>query len=144
GELVLAQACEQVRRWQDRDADGTPLTVHVNVSPVELERPEFPDVVAEQLAGNGLDPGQLVVEVTESVVMDDSRAMRSGLAPLRLRRRAGPPHRASLRRDPRAPAHARRLSAGSDDRPARSTGTPRWSMRALPHLRTRATRRSQQ
>lgn len=68
GALVLRAACAQGDRW---NRAGTPsLRVAVNVSPVQLERPDFPDMMAEALARSGLAPGRLVVEITESVLLE--------------------------------------------------------------------------
>uniref|UniRef100_UPI0013D00098 EAL domain-containing protein n=1 Tax=Klebsiella variicola TaxID=244366 RepID=UPI0013D00098 len=38
---------------------------------VQMRRPDFRDVVTAVLAETGLEPGRLVLEITESVMMDD-------------------------------------------------------------------------
>ena len=68
GALVLRSACAQGDRW---NRGGTPsLRVAVNVSPIQLEHPGFPGMMAEALARSGLAPGRLVVEITESVLLE--------------------------------------------------------------------------
>lgn len=68
GTLVLRSACAQGDRWS---ASSVPqIRVAVNVSPVQLQRPDFPDIMAETLERSGLPPGRLVVEITESVLLE--------------------------------------------------------------------------
>jgi diguanylate cyclase (GGDEF)-like protein len=67
GRWVLERACSDAVRWQ---VPGAPVEVHVNVSPLQLRRPDFAATVAEALAGSGLAPHLLVLEVTESAVAD--------------------------------------------------------------------------
>ena len=45
--------------------------VHVNLSPVELHDPHFLSGVASILDRTRLDPGRLVLEITEGVVLRD-------------------------------------------------------------------------
>ncbi len=72
GRWVLNEATRQCRRWQD---EGQPeLTVSVNVSARQLQDPGFLEDVRHALYRSRLDPGSLVLEVTESVlVMDMAR-----------------------------------------------------------------------
>jgi EAL domain-containing protein (putative c-di-GMP-specific phosphodiesterase class I) len=48
----------------------------VNASPRELRRPEYPDTLAAALDRHGVDPCQLVVELTESAAMEEASAAR--------------------------------------------------------------------
>jgi diguanylate cyclase (GGDEF)-like protein len=69
GRWVLEEATFQCRDWQ---AQGFPeLTVSVNVSARQLQDPGFLDDVQDALEASGLDPGHLVLEVTESVLVVD-------------------------------------------------------------------------
>ncbi|HWI73463.1 MAG TPA: EAL domain-containing protein [Baekduia sp.] len=71
GRWVLREALDQLRAWRDDgDALGD-MAMSVNVSRVQLSRPGLADEIFEALAERGLPAGQLVVEVTESAVMDD-------------------------------------------------------------------------
>ncbi|HET7273032.1 MAG TPA: GGDEF domain-containing phosphodiesterase, partial [Rubrobacter sp.] len=73
GNLVLEEACQQAKAWQERHPANTPLTMTVNVSARQLQRP---DVLVEQvvraLEKTGLSPGSLVLEITESMLMGDA------------------------------------------------------------------------
>jgi len=68
GRWVLHEACQQMVSWQQKHP-STRLTVSVNVSAGQL-RHEFADDVAQILRTTGLAPDCLVLEMTESVLMD--------------------------------------------------------------------------
>ncbi|MCU1604243.1 MAG: putative Diguanylate kinase [Modestobacter sp.] len=67
GEHTLRQACADGQRWADL---GHPVPVHVNASATQLAHPRFVEVVRECLARESMDPRLLVVEITESTVLD--------------------------------------------------------------------------
>jgi len=71
GEWVLAEACGQLARWDSSRADQPALSVAVNVSLCQLDRPGFTDTVRTALVLTGLDPARLVLEITESALRDD-------------------------------------------------------------------------
>jgi diguanylate cyclase (GGDEF)-like protein len=66
GRWVLRQACAQGAAWH---AKGHRLTIAVNVSARQLERPEFVGEVRECLRDSGLGAGELTLEITETVLM---------------------------------------------------------------------------
>ena len=69
GAWVLREACRQARLWQgDRPVDGAP-TVNVNVSALQIQEPGLVGRVAAALRVTGLDPRQLVLEITEGVLL---------------------------------------------------------------------------
>lgn len=70
---MLDLATERLAAWT-RQLGHRRLQVGVNVPPVLLLDPAFPDRVAERLRRHGLGPGQLVLEVTEDAVVDDLAA----------------------------------------------------------------------
>ena len=69
GGWVLNAVCAQLREWQSAGLDAH---VHVNVSPRQLRRPDFPTTVREALAAEGLAPSALTLEITESAAMLDA------------------------------------------------------------------------
>jgi diguanylate cyclase (GGDEF)-like protein len=69
GRHVLRQACTQARAWLDA---GTPLTVSVNVSALELREKDFLGHVQDVLAETRLEPRYLELELTESGVMHNA------------------------------------------------------------------------
>ncbi len=80
GRWVLETACRQAFAWRAAGAGGTPLVMSVNLSARQFAQADLVDSIAEILAASHLDPGSLELEITESVVMDQSetgiRALR--------------------------------------------------------------------
>jgi len=69
GTWVLREACRQLRAWQDA---GLPrVRMAVNISALQFAREDFSDTVASIFTELNLDPESLILELTESVVMDD-------------------------------------------------------------------------
>jgi EAL domain-containing protein (putative c-di-GMP-specific phosphodiesterase class I) len=66
---VIETAARQCRAWR---AEGVPLRISVNVSARSLLDPDFPDQVERALAAEGIPPGMLTIEVTESSIMVDA------------------------------------------------------------------------
>ena len=83
GRWVLRTACDQVRGWQRRHPSAGPLFVSVNLSAREFARADLVQDVAAILDATGLDPATLELEITESVVMDQSEASVERLRGLR-------------------------------------------------------------
>jgi diguanylate cyclase (GGDEF)-like protein/PAS domain S-box-containing protein len=83
GSWVLDRACADLRRWRDADPAAAELTMSVNVSVRQLEQDGLAADVAGALARHGLAPEHLTLEVTESVLMADTEALRDRLAQLR-------------------------------------------------------------
>ena len=67
GSWVLRKACEQGRLWIE--AGLPPITMAVNVSPIELTRDNFLADVLTILSDTGFDPKYLELEMTEGVLM---------------------------------------------------------------------------
>lgn len=66
---VLQEACQQARNWQ---AQGMrPLYLSVNVSAIDFRQRGFVEGIARTLKETGLDPTQLELEITESVLMQN-------------------------------------------------------------------------
>jgi diguanylate cyclase (GGDEF)-like protein len=80
GEWVLRTACEQAARWR---ADNWDIMLAVNLSPRQLTAPRFPAELADVLAGTGLPPSALAVEVNERVLVEGADQVVSRLAELR-------------------------------------------------------------
>jgi diguanylate cyclase (GGDEF)-like protein len=74
GRWVLRTACRQAAQWQHRDAepprsDADVPYVSVNLSGRQLEDAALVDDVATIIADAGLDPSRLLLEITESTLM---------------------------------------------------------------------------
>jgi diguanylate cyclase (GGDEF)-like protein/PAS domain S-box-containing protein len=83
GESVLQMACEQVSRWRSEHAQLAGLGVAVNVSTAQLRSNDAVDRMAAIIERAGLAPGALVLEITESVLMDEKIDAAKKLAALR-------------------------------------------------------------
>ncbi|MFC4063707.1 putative bifunctional diguanylate cyclase/phosphodiesterase [Actinoplanes subglobosus] len=70
GEWVLREACRQAARWNEQRGAGQPLTVSVNLSAVQLDRTDLPQLVGSALSDSGLPARCLVIELTESLLVD--------------------------------------------------------------------------
>ncbi|MGY3034823.1 diguanylate cyclase (GGDEF)-like protein [Bradyrhizobium sp. USDA 4354] len=77
GEFVLRSACTDAATWPD-DVD-----VAVNLSPVQFKSPNLIASVTEALATSGLDARRLELEITESVLLQNSEATLTTLHELR-------------------------------------------------------------
>jgi diguanylate cyclase (GGDEF)-like protein len=83
GEWVLREACRQMRVWQETFRTDPPLVVSVNISALQLEQGDFPLRLADILADTGLPAKCLRLEITESVVVENSCEMLACLDQLR-------------------------------------------------------------
>ncbi len=70
GRWVLGESCMQLRRWLD-DFGDVPLTLSVNISARQLEKESLVDDVIQALAAANIEPSRLVLEITESIFMED-------------------------------------------------------------------------
>ncbi|WP_305042538.1 putative bifunctional diguanylate cyclase/phosphodiesterase [Geoalkalibacter sp.] len=83
GEWMLRQACRQVRAWHDSGFGG--LRLAVNISARQFRQSDFIDLMDDILAESGLKPRSLVLEMTESTVMDKSEEAIMTLTDLKIR-----------------------------------------------------------
>lgn len=84
GTQVLRASCYQAAAWNTGAwTDGAGLTLAVNLSAVQLASEDLVDTVRDALADSGLDPSRLILEITETVLMDDVEAAGPRLAALR-------------------------------------------------------------
>jgi len=83
GRWVLREACMRARDLQRRFQTNPPLHMAVNLSARQLQRPEIVGEIAETLMETGLEPSSLVLEITESVMMQDMDLSIQRLAELK-------------------------------------------------------------
>jgi diguanylate cyclase (GGDEF)-like protein len=69
GRWVLRQACHQQALWRQAYGEGAPAAVSVNVSGRQLQEQNFVDDVADAVHEAGLQPHELILEVTETAVL---------------------------------------------------------------------------
>jgi diguanylate cyclase (GGDEF)-like protein len=83
GRWVLHAACQAARDWQRRFPLERPPFLSVNLSVRQLQQPDLLEDVAGALDASGLDPGELMLEITESVLATDQEIMLERLSGLR-------------------------------------------------------------
>lgn len=81
GALILRQAIQQLRDWQQRGLAVLPVAV--NVSPLQFEDAGFADWVLGLVRAHGLDPALVEVEITETAAMTHLDRVLPQLARLR-------------------------------------------------------------
>jgi diguanylate cyclase (GGDEF)-like protein/PAS domain S-box-containing protein len=67
--LVLAEACRQVKEWQE--LSGYPIKISVNLSGRHFPQADLVDTIQKILKDTGLGATDLIVEITESAVMEN-------------------------------------------------------------------------
>jgi diguanylate cyclase (GGDEF)-like protein/PAS domain S-box-containing protein len=72
GRRVLVDACTQIRAWSDSVVAGHGLRVAVNISGRHLQQGNLVADVRDALEISGLEPGNLVIELTESTIMQNT------------------------------------------------------------------------
>lgn len=72
GKWVITEACRQLKSWQETIEKAHSLTMSVNVSIRQFAKPGLVEHVMEVLRQSDLDPACLKIEVTESVIMQDT------------------------------------------------------------------------
>lgn len=80
GHWVLEESCRQLAAWQER---GITLPLSVNLSALQLMHPNMVSDMLELLNRYRIQPGTLILEVTESRRIDDPHAAVAILRPLR-------------------------------------------------------------
>jgi diguanylate cyclase (GGDEF)-like protein len=82
GRWVLESACRQAAAWA-RLVPGRRFSMGVNLSARQVQQPNFIDEIAEILEQTHLEPTSLVLEITETVMMQDTAATSAKLAALK-------------------------------------------------------------
>jgi diguanylate cyclase (GGDEF)-like protein/PAS domain S-box-containing protein len=77
GEWVLGEACATLRRFEPD------IAIAVNLSPRQLMQQDLPAVVGAALLESGVDPHRLILELTESILVEDSDLVGVTLAELK-------------------------------------------------------------
>ena len=81
GEWVIDTTCRQLRLW--REAGLAAVPVAVNLASPSFRQPDLVQRVSASLQKNGVPPGHLCIEATESILMRDADATMATLKALR-------------------------------------------------------------
>ncbi len=81
GRWVIEEACSKVAGWQAMRPDAAPVRIAVNLSGRQIGDPQLLPTVSSAIEASGIDPATLSIELTESVLFEESgvseRVMRS-------------------------------------------------------------------
>lgn len=80
GAWVLEQACRDLAAWRDQGIEG--ITLSINMSPLQLEDPDWAPRVNRVIAEHRLDPSSLDIELTEGRRMSSTLQSQFTLAQL--------------------------------------------------------------
>ncbi len=83
GRWVLQESCRQAKDWHDRWPELGALEISVNVAGRQLEQPDFVEEVAEIVRSSGVDPARVVLEVTETTLLQNAEDAIAKLEALR-------------------------------------------------------------
>jgi EAL domain-containing protein (putative c-di-GMP-specific phosphodiesterase class I) len=82
GSWVLAEACRQLQVWRAAHPEHT-LAVSVNISGRQLQGAGLTDALRQTLTSSGVEPSMVVLEITESVLMQQTDAILDRLQQLK-------------------------------------------------------------
>ncbi len=82
GRWVQERACRQALEWHQLRPDARPFDVAINLSARQVAQRDFAASVEEVIARTGLDPVHLRLEITESVLVDESATAIASLEKL--------------------------------------------------------------
>jgi diguanylate cyclase (GGDEF)-like protein/PAS domain S-box-containing protein len=80
GAWAIRAACAELAAWDQ--AGAPPLTLAVNLSARQFRQPYLARFIADTLAETGVDPRRLELELTESLLMEDTESNRAVFASL--------------------------------------------------------------
>jgi diguanylate cyclase (GGDEF)-like protein len=83
GRWVLEQACRQAGHWYRARPDDAPVGISVNLSALQIARPELPELVLASVRAGGLDPACLSLEIKERSMVGDFDALQEALDALK-------------------------------------------------------------
>ncbi|MGH9945575.1 MAG: EAL domain-containing protein [Pyrinomonadaceae bacterium] len=74
GEWILGEACRQVQTWREDYIGNLETSVTVNISIRQFQQKTLLEMVSSALENSGLPPGALILEITESFMMQDTES----------------------------------------------------------------------
>ena len=74
GRLILQKACAQAKDWHERLPGFEDLCMGINLSARQLQQVSFVGDTMQVIAESGVRPSTLILEITETVLMDDTES----------------------------------------------------------------------
>jgi diguanylate cyclase (GGDEF)-like protein/PAS domain S-box-containing protein len=78
GDWVLKQACQQLVDWKRDHSCASDLYININISKRQVAQPDVVKKLVQLFNNTGINPCDVKLEITESVIMDD----RHGITPV--------------------------------------------------------------
>jgi diguanylate cyclase (GGDEF)-like protein len=83
GDWVLREACRQLVAWKRTLPEAAPLYMNINISKRQLVQPDIVDRLSRVFLDTGVTPGDINLEITESVITDRQDALTAVLEKIR-------------------------------------------------------------
>jgi diguanylate cyclase (GGDEF)-like protein/PAS domain S-box-containing protein len=83
GIWVLQTACRQIELWNEMRLDRQPISLHVNIFARHFQDQRLVGIVRRAIEDTGIAPGELMLEITESVALSDQADTRETLFELK-------------------------------------------------------------
>jgi diguanylate cyclase (GGDEF)-like protein len=83
GGWVMKEACRQAKEWQERYPSEPPLAMCVNLSAGQVRHPGLLKDVRSALFESGLEPGGMILEITEGTLLKDTQVIKTAFKELK-------------------------------------------------------------
>lgn len=83
GAWVARDVCRRAADWHRHNPGRAPMSIAINLSPVQLQESDFVSEMNNIIVETGIDPEAVVLELTENVLIDDLRSVTDQLSTLR-------------------------------------------------------------
>ncbi len=83
GRWAMHEAAQTLARWDRAHGTPLPISISVNLSPIQMARDDVPTVLEEALRYSGIGGKRLTVELTESAIIADPDKARQVLSALK-------------------------------------------------------------
>lgn len=83
GEWILREACTQLFTWQKKYEASPSLKMSMNISGKQFASPALLDQIIRIVKDVGIEPGSLIIEITESIIMENADLALTTLQKLR-------------------------------------------------------------
>ena len=80
-EWVIKTACQQLKSWRQNHINIA--TISINLSPLDFHNNELPHLIGQHIQANGLQPSDIIIEITENILLENSQTIIDMLHRLR-------------------------------------------------------------
>ncbi|MGA9382396.1 MAG: EAL domain-containing protein [Phormidium sp.] len=85
GDLILSEACRQMKAWQEQFENAASLRMSINISGKQLHQSNCVEAIDQILTATGLKGNSLKLEITESLMIDNRESFKYFLNEMRKR-----------------------------------------------------------